>query len=434
MARRSKTPQSDLVAKTVAPETVVVESTELPRTLGYKPLGSDDQWQAERFDLLATEFQFAAPWSKAMIAFHEFCASEPSRSRPWFFVQRLYGIWPLFPPETADPADLRSHTREELCVAHGIEADNLKEEIDLLRGLWTGQLSSPLAEMEQPVTEVEAASAGELAIDDQLLERFGFSEEIFDLEFEVVEQERVEIKDTEDKVVDVKMVDKTVIKKRSPDDRARERNWFLERLKSVEWQKFLSEILASTTAQEALLNDMQLRRIRLQMAQLPQGSPKAIELSKIKKEIGEAYESQMRALRLMFPDTQVAGKVTFRGTVSDLNLAHRQFYGRGDRRLWDKIHTANEITFLQRQSIQSPAPRYRWGWNMAVIEAIHGLYNPDFRSQLKRSDLAKLDRGFKRGVEEARKELGERMVDLEKGVMPGEGDDFADFQEEKITV
>jgi hypothetical protein len=62
-----------------------------------------------------------------------------------------------------------------------------------------------------------------------------------------------------------------------------------------------------------------------------------------------------------------------------------------------------------------------------VVEAMHSLYDPNFRTQLRRSDLKKLDLGFKRGVEEARRETGEKEPDIETGVMPGDGDDFMDF-------
>ena len=141
------------------------------------------------------------------------------------------------------------------------------------------------------------------------------------------------------------------------------------------------------------------------------------------------YDEEVQKLQEMFPEMKVAGRVSFKGVVSDLIVGQRDYYASGDRRLLDKVNTATEIEFQLRTSAQLTQPRYRFGLNVAIVEAIHGLHDPDFRSQFKPAVLQKLDEGFRQGVEAAREAQREPVVDLEKGVLPGEGDEFEDYND-----
>ena len=187
--------------------------------------------------------------------------------------------------------------------------------------------------------------------------------------------------------------------------------------------------MAGSLARSALVNELYLRRFDNEMMQLMPNTPKWKEMSSSRQAIESRYQDQLQMLQEKFPELGVAGRVSFRAVVSDMCLAHRQYYGKRDRRLWDKIHTAAEIIFLTRTSAQLPVPRYRLGWQVAVVEARHALYDPNFRSQLKRSDLKKLDAGFRMGVETAKREMGETDISLESGVIPGEPDceEFPDY-------
>jgi hypothetical protein len=193
----------------------------------------------------------------------------------------------------------------------------------------------------------------------------------------------------------------------------------------------LDEALTAASARDALINELYLRRLQEEMAVLSPSSKKFKELSGMKRDIGQEYTKQMRELEDRFPELGVAGGVSSRAIVSDMSLAHRQYYGHKDRRLWDRIFTSSEIIFLNRQSQQLPEARYRLGWTVSVVEAMHGLYDPNFRSLLNKNDLKKLDYGYKAGVEAARQETGGKLVNMEIGVLPGEGDEFEDFPQPK---
>jgi DNA-directed RNA polymerase subunit RPC12/RpoP len=130
----------------------------------------------------------------------------------------------------------------------------------------------------------------------------------------------------------------------------------------------------------------------------------------------------------MFPEMAVAGRVSFRGVISDLVVGHQDYYGNGDRKLMDKVFTATEIEWLLRAAVQVEA-RFRFSLNLAIIDCINGLYDPNFRPRLKPRVLKQMDAASKAVLDAGRAASGDKLVDLENGVMPGEGDDFEDFND-----
>jgi hypothetical protein len=393
---------------------------EPPKRIEFFPVGSMEQWCVERFDLLAVEFQLSAPWPQAVTALADF-ASVHTQTSTWFIVRRLFGITPLIPPADASPDDLRCHTREELCASLNYSPEQLKDALEFFKTGWNDFCKQGVAAEPSPAPSLAAdrEKSGELGLDDGLLARYQFSERFF--EISIYDPAADNGKDG-DKVLpsgrDVK---------RSDVENRAERDWFINKLRAPEWQKMLDDTMGGSLARAALINSLYLRRLQDEMMPLSPSSAKFKQLQKTKEEIESQYSDQIDRLQSKFPELGIAGRVSFRACVSDLNLAHRSYYGRKDNRLWDKIHTSSEIIFLTRTSAQLPSPRYRLGWSVAVVEAMHSLYDPNFRTQLRRSDLKKLDLGFKRGVEEARRETGEKEPDIETGVMPGDGDDFMDF-------
>ena len=247
----------------------------------------------------------------------------------------------------------------------------------------------------------------ELPLGDKILARYGFPDSFFE----------VLVYDREAKAD----------KPRPAEENRVEKEWLIGRLQSPDWQKMLDDPRGGELARAALINEINQRRLQREMAQYSPGHPRFKELHNLRMDLERQCREQFDQLESKFPEMAMAGRQSFRAVISDLNLAHRNYYGHNDRRLWDKVHTAAEIQFLLRQSVQLPNARYRLGWTLAVVEAMHGLYDSNFRSQLRKQDLKKLDLGFKRGVEEARRETSEPLVNLESGIMPGEGDDFADF-------
>lgn len=393
-----------------------------PRLLQYTPPAATEKWRVELFDLLAAEFELRAEgsWERVMEMFHDFCQTQ-ARTSTWFIVRRLYGVQPVVMPETAHPDDFITHTREQIAASLNLPKDQIETELALLKTGWRELLKQEqevAAEQEKKAETVEKMG-GELALADTVLKRFGFSESFFKT---TVWDPAAEIKDAEQKVTGY---GKEV--PRSDEENKMERDWFVGKLNLPVWQQMLDEPLTAELARETLLNELALRRLQAEMMPLSQLSSKYKELQSIRTGITTNYRKQLEELQEKFPEMSVSGKVTFRQVISDLNLAHRQYYGHGDRRLWDRVHTPPEIQFLVRTSVQMPSPRYRLGWVVAVTEAIHGLMNPEFRSQLKKSELKKLDSGMKEGIARARDEAGEKQVNLETGVMPGEGDDFPEY-------
>ena len=392
--------------------TPVVEPTAPPKFLEYTPASANDRWQVEHFDLLAVEFCFGGDWVDMMSRFHVFC--EPDTQR-WWIVRRLFGVVPLIPPDGALPDDLRSLTRVELCAAMGITPPQLGEELTHLKTAWALQASEEQRSLSTATeTPGRMAPESELPLGDTLLKRFDFDKALFE-EVEVYEY-------------DAGGKDR-VYQRRDREKSRKEMEWFVTRLMRPEWQKMLEEPMAGSLARTALVNELYLHRFDSEMMTLMPNTPRWKDMSKSRQEIEDQYQSQLAALKENFPELGIASRVTSRAIVSDLNLAHRQYYGHNQRRLWDGVHTAAEIVFMMRTSAQLPVPRYRLGWQIMVVEARHGLLDPNFRSLLKKADLKKLDRGFQRGVEEARTEDNEKQVDLERGVIPGEPncDEFPDY-------
>jgi hypothetical protein len=383
---------------------------EPPKILEYTPATALERWQVEKFEILAAYFGLIGKWEDAMARFHGFAEADTQR---WFYVRRLFGIMPLIPTANMHPDDLKVWTREELCERNAITKDQLTEELTHLRIAWEGwQTEQSRTGNNVAMTPAEKTSSETLQFGEDLLEKFNFEKSLFE----------VEMYDST-RPIEVRSY------KRAAEKNRQEMNWFIEKLLRPEWQKMLSDPLAGPMARMALINELYLRRFDMEMMQFMPTHPKWKELSVAQKAIQSQYQDQMDSLAEKFPELGVAGRVSFRAVISDLNLAHRQYYGKKDNRLWDRIHTSSEIVFLNRTSAQLPQPRYRLSWHVAVVEAMHGLYDPNFRSQLRKPDLKRLDLGYRRGVEEAKREMPEPEVNLEKGVIPGEPDcdEFEDY-------
>ena len=335
--------------------------------------------------------------------FHELASAQIRR---WLIVRRLFGIAPLV---SRTDEDLSMLTREQICALLSIQPKELQAELEALRAQW--MLAAPRSVQTQPegsetVTEPDS---GELKFGHEILEKHGFPDEMFAVS-----------------VFDPKKREETP---RRPEQNRLERDWFAKRV--TEWDKMLCEPMAESIAREALLNELYLRRLQVEMTVLSPSSKRWQELLEAKKDIEVRREAQLERLSAMFPESSLAGKVSFRAVISELNQAHRDYYANGDRQLIDKIFTHAEVEVLLRQSVQQPEPQYRFGLNVAIVQAIHGLYDPNFRSRVKLGVFKKLDAGFRHAVNQVREELREPLVNLEEGVEPGEGDDFPDLIESK---
>jgi DNA-directed RNA polymerase subunit RPC12/RpoP len=193
-----------------------------------------------------------------------------------------------------------------------------------------------------------------------------------------------------------------------------------------EWRKMLEDSIGGPLARSAMMNEMTLRRLD---AEIAVADPKQREpLYKQRDQETKAYQNAVEDLQRMFPEMAVAGRVSFRGVISDLVVGHQDYYGNGDRKLMDKVFTATEIEWLLRAAVQVEA-RFRFSLNLAIIDCINGLYDPNFRPRLKPRVLKQMDAASKAVLDAGRAASGDKLVDLENGVMPGEGDDFEDFND-----
>ena len=204
----------------------------------------------------------------------------------------------------------------------------------------------------------------------------------------------------------------------------KERAWFIGRV--TEWEKMLRDSIGGAVARSALNSELHLRRLEAEIAVAEPKSRGA--LYDQQSELTKGYQAAIDELQRMFPELAVAGKVSFKATFSDVIRSHLDYYGNGDRRLVDKVHTVMEMEYLLRTSQQVEA-RYRFGLNLAIIDNISGMTDPNFRPRFKHRTLKLADAGFRAGVEAARSSMREKVVDLENGVLPGEGDDFEDFND-----
>ena len=384
----------------IAPSAPVLPAVEVaaPAALDFK---LDRPWRVERFAELAAEFHMepgATGWEAAA---REFCVFAREHARQWLVTRRLFGIAPVIPPPGMHPDDLRCWPRAEL-AGDGYE---VQAELDALRALW-GTHTRRAESVRQPEAKSTAITTpkGELELDDTILEKFRFHERIF----------RINVWDA------VAKVDSP----RPDSENKAERIWFIGRLK--EWSKMLVDPIAAPIARDALMNELYLQRLESSIAVA--STRDQDRLFEQKDKLSAAYQASVEKLQKMFPEMAVAGKVSFRGVVSDLIVAHRDYYANGDRRLVDKVFTATEIEFGLRSSLQVSA-RHRFSLSVAIAECIHHLYDPEFRTAFKPSVLKKIDAGFRAAVEAAREAQHEPVVDLEKGVMPGEGDQFEDYND-----
>jgi hypothetical protein len=385
----------------------------LPTTMDFKPVGEAVTWRVEKFDAMAAEFglenESGPDGPKDLQQFVFLCQRY---QRLWLLVRRLYGIAPVVLPIDVDPEDVRVHSRLEM-EAQGY---SVKTDLEALRGFWMDYCRK--AESTQAIEETIEGMAvdiqkatGELALDDKVLEEFGFNERMFEIS---IYDPRAP-KDG-----------KCGIVPRPDKENKAERAWFIARLH--EWKKMLRDSIGGPLARAALMNEMTLRRLDFEIAV---AEPKQRDaLYKQREAERRAYSEAADELQKMFPEMAVAQRMTFRAVISDLAVGHRDYYASngGERKLVDKVCTAAELEWLFRRSVQVEA-RHRFSLHLAIIECINGLCDPNFRQRFKPNTLKLVDAASRSAVAVVRESLGEKLVDLENGVMPGEGDDFDDFND-----
>ncbi len=386
------------------------ENIEPPRLLRYLPLMAADQWQVERFDLLTAVMgitleigNLKSEWAGRMQLFHEFTQG---RTKVWLLVRRLYGIAPLVPGPETHPDDLKIHTPEEV-VASGLVAskDEIAVELETLRGLFAAQHPVEVAIGSEPAPE-------DLLLDDALLEKFGFSKDMFN----VVSYNRELAADAP----------------RAAAENRAEQIRFCEQLRHEKWQKMLAHKMYGSLASDALMSQLYLWRVQKDMAPLSPSHPRFQSLSSQKTSFVKQYQDQLDELQKKFPELAISNETGAKGVISDLMIGQRDYYASngGNNKLINHFCTAYEMEWMMRQAVQRPSS-FRFGMSVAFTDAARGIYDPNFRPLFKPSVLKLLDAGHRAAADIVRTVLNEPVVNLAEGVSAEDGDQFEDFQQQR---
>jgi hypothetical protein len=371
----------------------------LPTVLEFAPLGETGRWRVEQFEAFRARFPVTEDRDTAAREVAAIVERVRVHSQIWLVVRRIYGIGPVIPPANADMDDLRSWGKEELAEKLKLAPVEVDARLEAARALTVVRESQKARKPESEVLahghqgkgEGEKGGAeGELVFDeDEVLAQFGFSPTIFELTWQMGTEQ---------------------MRRPASEERA-EKTWFAARVKDN--APMLREARAATTVRQMLMNELYARRLEVDMAKLRPSTKEWRDLQTAKDKLEEAIGRSRETLTEMFPDMNVGDKVTYRRTVSDLVRGYQEYYARGENKLIDAIHTADEIDFITRQSVQIPEARIRLGQQVAIVEAIKGIWDPKWRPQLKPGVLKRIDAAGRAAVESVRQAEGTPLMDLE---------------------
>lgn len=368
-------------------------------TLTFTPAGQRSPWRIERWEELQARFQLGEPEAPDLWA----ALSAPPLKHLFTVVCRLYGMCPVVPGPEMEADDLRSWTLSELSDRMRLTADEVQAYLNAADTVW--QAARKRAAAAPAPSLASAAGEEQLPFNEEaILSAAGFPLEIFNVQLEVKDE----------------ATGKLVKVPRKPDEVRLEKSWFARRVDDC--RAMLAEAQANTTVRQLLMTELYLHRLEVDMARIAPSSAEFNALLTRKEKLEQSMGAMQEKLGEMFPDRATGSKVNFKQCLTDLVRGHQDYYARADNRLLDHIHTVHEVEFLLRQSRQVPVARLRLGQNVAIIDAINGLWDPNWRPRFKPSDLRKLDRAAQDAVEAVRRENDEPLIDLTGN------DDWPDFQ------
>lgn len=343
------------------------------------------RWRVARFDLLAAEFGMG---ERALPDFLEAMTARPTRA--WLVTRRLFGVGPAVPAATSDLDDFRMWGREELQEALGLTRGQLQEEMGSARGIWLA--AQGRKEESAPAEAPPTGPAGELVFrEEELLARHNFPEKTFQVAGRAAEENR------------------------------RERDRFAARL--GEWRKILEHPACASLARQALLTELQLWRLEAEMLSMRPGAEGYAGLSKLNVTLQAEYREQVEQIDNKVPWLgAIAGKLAFKGVVTELTEGIRRYKAGKGTELIDGIFTATEVQVMLRRSVQAPEPMYRAGLSVFLAASRAGFWDPNWRGQFSARQLKAIDAGWKGAMagEQAAEEGGEKLTDLEADGPAGE--------------
>lgn len=330
-------------------------------------------WRVARFDLLVVEMGQPQLAVESLPELHHALCS---RERPWLVVRRLFGFMPQRLPKDYPVDDMRLWDRLELMEAIGITRAQLQQELDGVRGMWAAMSPGGKPEPEA-VSVLKGTPGGEFRFaDDELLREY---------DFRVSFPEGFEAKE-----------------------------WFIRRVRQFE--KLLRENMTSGLARNTLMTELQLRRLDETLADPAHGRMGGADWRsgmKLRGELDKTYQDQLAALNKLAPwASELTGKYSFAGTLSDVTRSMMEYHSSGDTTLADGIFTLTEIRVECRRSVQMSEPRYRAGLVVYLNMAKAFLFDPKFKSAFLPGQFKKLDAGWKGAFVEAETAAGVPVPDL----------------------
>lgn len=345
-----------------------------------------DFWLVRAPSELGAEFGFDVSQDETLVKFHETLSSYP---RVWLIVRRLFGIGPVNAMD--DSEGDRVWSKSEVMESVRIQRKQLEAELETARGFWhnasaprdvSGGYSDKSGGTESVVSGVKASGQASFQFDGDLLSYYGFDDAMFQM------------------------------KGRSPEENEKEKQWFAQCLR--DWTNMFESPMAGQIARNALLNRLRMRRLETLEMQIGPTDAGYKALRREFSDLEKTYQDQLNQLDVLFPwKREVSGKMSGKATVSALVEAIREYRGNKNNELVDGIFAAAEIELELRTNTLQKTPQYRLGLVTYLNAVRSGLWDPHWQNRFSESTIAKLDRGFQKGVQEARDDIGEALVDLE---------------------
>lgn len=330
-----------------------------------------ETWLCKRMDALVAELP-----GLTVALLPRLQAALELQDRQWLIARRLFGMMPSLPPKKYPLDDLRVWAQEELAAWLTIDGKQWQMELQAIRGIW--EANKPVS---APAEAVMPPTMSGLFSDEEILKRF--------------DMKRIRFNDIEESVA------------------------FVKRVRDME--KLLEEKMTSGLARNLLMTELQLRRLdeTLTITSI-QGDDWRANM-KMRGTLDATYNDQLKQIDKIAPWAgAIAGKYSFKGTLSEMAQAYQKYYAEADNQLIDGIFTSTEVQVLTRRSVQAPEPQYRAGWVVHALAAKANLWNPAWRNDIEPRVLKRMDVAFKEAIKAAGMETGETLADLEKDGPGGE--------------
>lgn len=348
-------------------------------TVEYQHAG--EPWKCSAFQGLQAEFALPNDLPETLNAFHEVAAA--CQPMQWLIVRRLFGLREVLPPIGSKLADMKTWPRSELMKDQGLTKAQLVAHLDAVRGAWK-QLGERQAAEALKTAEPEPEAS---VVDDKGQQQLTFRDEALLGKYQLNHLSL------------------------STD----EKPWFCDRIR--EFEKILNEPMAKGLARSALVTELDMHRTEAALHDreiCKPGEANYSKYAKIAQDFAGLYRQQINQLAEICPwASELAGKVSFLATMSEVTRAIQEYYADGNTALADGIFTRTEVRVECRRSVQAPDPRYRAGLIVFLNAAKAHLFDPKWEGQIPEAQLKHIDLAWKAAYVAAEDAEGVNVPDLE---------------------